>query len=147
MLTDDNPGPPQTLSAAEEKFRTFLAMQNYPKAICWLMPGDVVVDTNRHYWIRKREAEATRYAGLRYSVGLERNLGVMLQAICATEAETFASVFVPEDDLDAQSHLIGSGLKLSCPVERYPTSIVRNPLKWRVLWWRYGERSKELEVN
>jgi len=103
-VTDANLDPPQTLSAAEEKFGTFLTTQNYPKAICWVMPGDVVVDTNRHYWVRKREAEATRYAALRYSVGLERNFGVKLQAICATESETFASVFVPEDDIDEQYH-------------------------------------------
>jgi hypothetical protein len=145
-VTDANLYPPQTLSAAEEKFGTFLASQNYPRAICWVMPADVVVDTNRHYWVRKREAEATRYAALRYSVGLERNFGVKLQAICATESETFASVFVPEDDLDAQCHLMGRGLKLSCPVERYSTSTVRNPLKWRLLWWRNSQRSKELQV-
>jgi hypothetical protein len=145
-VTDANLDPPQTLSAAEEKFGTFLTTQNYPKAICWVMPGDVVVDTNRHYWVRKREAEATRYAALRYSVGLERNFGVKLQAICATESETFASVFVPEDDLDAQYHLMGRGLKLSCPVERYSASAVRNPLKWRLLRWRNGQRSKELQL-
>ena len=145
-MTDANPDPPQTLSAAEEKFRTFLASQNYPKAICWLMPGDVVVDTKRHYWVRKREAEGKTYASLRYSVAVQRNFGVKLQAICATESETFASVFVPEDELDAQYRLMGHGLKLSCPVERIATSTVSNPLKWRLLWWRDGHRSKELEV-
>ena len=145
-MTDANPDPPQTLSAAEEKFRSFLATQNYPKAICWLTPGDVVVDTNRRYWVRKREAEGARYAALRYSMGLERNFGVKLHAICATESETFASVFVPEDDIDAQYHLMGRGLKLSCPVDRRSTSTVTNLLKWRLLWWRNGQRSKELEV-
>jgi hypothetical protein len=145
-VTDANLDPPQTLSAAEEKFRTFLAAQNDPKAICWLTPGDAVVDTNRHYWVRKREAEGARYAALRYSMGLERNFGVKLQAICATESETFASVFVPEDDIDAQYRLMGRGLKLSCPVDRHSTSTVTNLLKWRLLWWRNGQRSKELEV-
>jgi hypothetical protein len=143
-VTDPNADPPQTLSAAEEKFRAFLATQNYPKAICWLMPGDVVVDGKRRCWVRKREAEATRFAALRYSEGLERDLGVMLRAICATETETFASVFVPADDTDRQYNLMGRGLKLSCPVERYSTSTVTNPLRWRMLRWRNGKRSKEL---
>jgi hypothetical protein len=84
-VTDANPDPPDTFSAAEEKFRTFLATQNYPTTICWLMPGDVVVDTNRRYWVRKREAEGTGYAALRYSAGRERKFGVKLQAICATD--------------------------------------------------------------
>jgi hypothetical protein len=51
-VTAPHPDPPQTLSAAEEKFGTFLTTQNYPKAICWLMPSDVVVGTNHHYWVR-----------------------------------------------------------------------------------------------
>ena len=138
--------PPHTLSAAEEKFRMFLAAQNYPKAICWLMPGDVVVDTNRNYWVRKRDVEGKRYAALRYSVGLERNFGVKLQAICATESETFASVFVPDDASDAQHHLMPCGLKFSCPIEKCSTSTVTNLLKWKVLSWRNGQRSKDLEV-
>ena len=145
-MTDANHDPPQTLSAAEEKFRTFLATQNYPKTVCWVMPDDVVVDPNRRYWVRKREVEGMRYAALLYSVGIERNLGVKLQAICATESETFASVFVPEDDSDAQYHSMPHGLKLSCPVERYSTSIVTNPLKWKVLCWRNGQRSQEVGI-
>ena len=55
-VTDANLDPPQTFSAAEAKFGTFLATQNHPKAICWVMPGDVVV-TSRHYWVRRREVE------------------------------------------------------------------------------------------
>jgi hypothetical protein len=54
-VTDANPDPPDTFSTAEEKFRTFLAAQDYPTTICWLMPGDMVVDTNRHYGVRKHE--------------------------------------------------------------------------------------------
>lgn len=139
---DPNARPPNTLSAAEEKFRIFLATQNYPTAICWLMPGDVVADRNRHLWVRKRGTEGTRYATLQYSLGLERNCGVKLEAVCATEAETFAFVFVPEDDLDAERYLMGRGLKLTCPVERFATSSVTNPLKWRALWWWNIRRSK-----
>lgn len=99
------------------------------------MPGDVLADRHRRLWVRKRGAEGERYATLQYSVGLERNLGVELEAICATEHETFASAFVPEDDLDAQYHMMGRGLKLVCRVERHATSTVTNALKWRLLWW------------
>jgi hypothetical protein len=81
---DPNADPPNTLSAAEEKFRTLLAAQNYPTTIYWLMPGDVVADRNRHLWVWKRGPEGTRYASLQYSVGLERNFGVELEGICAT---------------------------------------------------------------
>ena len=142
---DANTDPPKTLSAAEEKFRTFLAAQNYPTTICWLMPGDVVADRNRHFWVRKRGAEATRYAAAQYSVGLERNVGVELEAICATDMDTFASVFIPEDAMEAERYLMGRCLKLTCPIERNATSAVTNPLKWKLLWW-WNIRQSGLET-
>jgi hypothetical protein len=107
-VTDSDTDPPSTLTDAEQKFRRFLASQNYPDTICWLMPGDVVMDTKRHHWIRKRRG-AAKYAALRYSDGVERKLGIHRRAICATKDETFASVFISEDDLHAQYHLMDAG--------------------------------------
>jgi hypothetical protein len=146
IVTDSNLHLPATLSGAEEKFRTFLASQNYPKVISWTMPGDVVVDAKRNYWVRTRSAKNAGHAALRYTQGLERRFGIMLKAVCATETVTFAFVFVPIDEADAQRHFMGRGLKFSCPVERYTTSAVTNPLKWKVLSWRNGQRSKLLEL-
>src|SRR4029077_18763620 len=88
-MTDSNADPPKTLADAEQKFSRFLARQNYPDGICWLMPGHVMMDRKRHHWKRKRRAKAARYAALRYSNGVERKLGLPLRAICATEDETF----------------------------------------------------------
>jgi len=137
---EPNTDPPLTLAAAEEKFRRFLSGQNYPTTICWLMEGDLLIDKGRHFWVRERSSKAAKHAALRYSEGLERDLGVQLRAICSTKEQTFASVFVPCDDLDAQGHLMGRGLKLSCPTERYFTTTVKNPFHWLVLWLRYGRQ-------
>ena len=145
-VSDLSPDPPKTLKEAEQKFRGFLSRANYPDAICWLIPGDVVASAG-HYWVRKRGAKAEQYAAFRYAEGVNRNLGILLEAICATEEETFASVFVPEDDADAQSHLMGPVLKLSCPVERYAATAITNPLRWLWLWCRHGKQSERLEVN
>lgn len=146
-MSDLSPNPPKTLKEAEEKFRAFLRRENYPDAICWLIPGDVVVSAGPHYRVRKRGAKAEEYAALLYTEGVSRNLGILLEAICATEAETFASVFVPEDDEDAQRHLMGPVLKLSCPVKRHLTTAITNPLCWRWLSRRHGKQSEKLEVN
>jgi len=137
-VTNSTPDPPPTLKTAEEKFSAFLASQECPKTICWLTPDDLLVDTKTHHWIRVRPNAAT-HAAQRYAEGLEGKLGIELRAICTTQAETFASVFVPEDDLDAQYHLMGRGLKCTCPVKRYSTSSVRNPLKWLALCLRYRQ--------
>lgn len=134
-------------AVAERKFSDFLRSQNYPQKICWLMPGDVLVNKERHYWVRDRKAKSAQCAARRYAEGIHRNLGILLEAVCSTETETFASVFVPDDDVEAQYHLMGRGLKLSCPVERYPTTATTNPLHWLLLRLWYGKQSKMLEVN
>src|SRR5215471_9030931 len=140
-VTESNSDPPPTLEAAEERFRTFLASQSYPKTVCWLRPGDVLLDKERHFWIKEHRGRAAKDAAQRYSHGLERNLGIELRAICATEAQTFAFVFVPQDELDAQHRLMGRGLKLSCPVDRYSASTISSPLKWLGLRLRNAQRS------
>ncbi len=132
MANSTSPDPPKTLLIAEEKFSTFLASQGYPKAVCWLEPSDLVVDAKRRFWIRLRPETAMR-SELQYCAGGDRNLGVELRAICATNTETFASVFVPENDLDRQYHLMGRLLKLSCPVEMRPASTIQSPLRWWML--------------
>ena len=131
MTDSTSPDPPATLQVAEEKFRAFLALQGYPKAVCWVEPSDLIVDAKRHYWIRP--LRDTIRAEQQYAKGLYRNLGVQLRAICATNAEMFASVFVPEDDLDRQYHLMGRVLKLACSVEMPLASTVQNPLRWLML--------------
>jgi hypothetical protein len=37
--------------------------------------------------------------------------------------------------LDAERHMMGRGLKLSSPGERFVTSTVTGSLKWRLRWW------------
>ena len=142
----ETPCAPQTLAAAEQRFRAFLATNGYPETIRWLGNGDMLVDKQRRFWIRERRTKASRQAALRYSEGLERNLGIALCAVCSSERETFASVFLPEDDVDRQYHLMGHGLKLSCPVEMPRASRVNSPLRWLLLRLRNGQRSRMLEL-
>jgi hypothetical protein len=89
---------------------------------------------------------AFEHAKLRYSEGVERNLGVALSAVCATDTETFGSVFVPADDLDGQYHLMGRALKLSVPTSRKSALTVKNPLRWWILELRNKRHSKALEL-
>ena len=107
-MTELAPDPPLTLKAAEERFSAFLASQNYPDKVCWITHDDLLIDQKTHFWIRPRP-NAEEHAAQQYAEGLDRKLGIELRAICATDAETFASVFVPKDDLDSQYHLMGRG--------------------------------------
>jgi hypothetical protein len=103
-VTEYAPDPPVTLKAAEKRFSAFLTSQDYPRSICWIAPGDLLVDKETHFWTRPRP-DAEEHAAERYSQGLGRRLGIELRAICAPDAETFVHVFVPTDDLHRQYHL------------------------------------------
>ena len=89
---------------------------------------------------------AREHAALSYEKGVERGWGIWLRAICASDRETFATVFVPEDDLDSQNHLMGRCLKLSCPTEKLSASILKNPFQWLVVKLANGKRSKGLWI-
>jgi hypothetical protein len=138
--------PPETLAEAAEKFKKFLSAQHWPETIRWLTHDNVLVDRQGQFWVRERGTMALENAKLRYSEGIERNLGAALSAVCATETETFVSVFVPADDLDRQYHLMGRVLKLSVPTSRKSAWTVRNPLRWWILGLRNRRRSVMLEL-
>jgi hypothetical protein len=138
--------PPQTFEVAEQRLALFLGEQGYPTAVCWLIPGGVLVGTNRCYYVRVDRAEALALARERYSRGLERGLGIALTAFCNSDLETFAAVIVPKDDLDRQYRLMGKLLKLSCPLPSARAIVVRNSRRWEILQMRHGERSKLIEL-
>jgi len=140
------PDPPLLLADAEARFRDFLRSEGYPTSICWVFAENVLIDAQRRHWLRPNRVEGEKRAALEYSAGLEQGLGIWLRAICSTEVETFASVYIPIDNIDAHYKLIGRGLKLSCPMEKTPTFITRNPLRWLMLRLANAERSKWLWV-
>jgi hypothetical protein len=112
--------------------------------IHWIFYGDVVADTAGQFWVRERDVRASEQAEAQYSAGINKKRGIELNALCASELETFATVYVPTDDIDAQYRLIGCGLKLKCGTPRRAALVVSNPIKWWLLWRRNGERSKLL---
>jgi hypothetical protein len=145
-MIDPSPDPPETLDEAAEKFKKFLSDQHWPEAIGWLTHDNVLVDEQGQFWVREHGTMALEHASLRYSEGVKRNLGIALSAVCATDTETFASVFVPADDLDRQYHLMGRVLKLSVPSSRKSALTVRNPLRWWILGLQTKRRSTMLEL-
>jgi hypothetical protein len=93
-----------------------------------------------------KDTKAVERADTRYSDGIDGKRGIALRALGATQTETFASVFVPKNELDRQYALMERGLKLSCPSSRTSISTVKNPLKWFILRLRYGYHSRRFEL-
>jgi hypothetical protein len=133
-MADQKPDPPLTFSEAEQEFGHFLNAYGYPACLRWIMADQILPGDDRHHFIRATGAEeALTEMERRYEIGLQRGLGILLQAICATHAETGASVYIPTDTTDAQYRMIGRGLKLSCPTSLIPASLVENPDEWQRL--------------
>jgi hypothetical protein len=77
-MTDPNSDPPETLAEAAETFRKFLSAQHWPETIRWLTHDNVLVDGQDQFWVRECGTKALEHAKVRYSEGVERNLGVAL---------------------------------------------------------------------
>ena len=143
-VTDTGPDPPTDFEVAENKFSQFLRANRYPAAIRWINAEDLVCDRQGHCWIGQNSRRGLETARQRYSDGLVKNLGILLQAVCASGTETFAVVFIPADKEDAQYHLLGSSLRLACPTQLRRATVVGNSLRWWVLNVLNKEQSKRL---
>lgn len=126
---------PDSFEEASLRFREFLRSQGWPDQVQWLTAGTVLFSKKRHYWINSRKIdEGMILARETYQQGVKRGLGIGIEALCQTDSATFAYVFAPTDQDEAQRLLI-SGLKLSVPLDSPPAKLVVNPLRWWVLHW------------
>ena len=133
---------PDPLEEAALRFREFLRTQGWPDQVQWLTAGTALFSKKGHYWINSRKVdEGVAYARETYQQGVKRGLGISIEALCKTEAVTFAYVFVPTDRAEAERLLI-SGLKLSVPLNPEPARVVGN-----VFWWWILRRLKELPID
>ncbi len=140
--------PPVSLAIAEKRFREFLMRNGYPPDIRWILGKDLFIDKSGRHFVRhtnrvRLDAAQEAYRG--YTVGLDRRIGISLRAYCANETETFASVFVPADATDAQYHLIGTGLKMTCPTQMVPAQVIENGGRWLLLALRNRARTRMLD--
>jgi hypothetical protein len=141
-MTSASPDPPLSLREAEDRFGEFLSSNGYPSRVRWILEDQIAVETDRRHFVRAHGAdEALAEAQRRYRVGLEKGLGILLQAICATSSETISNVYLPVDATDAQRRMIRPGLKLSCPTAPVPTVVIESESEWRTLKLSLRERA------
>ena len=129
--------PPKDFLEAEELFREFLVSQGYPPDISWVFIEDLIPAKGGQYWARQnRRHEGATKAKRQYQLGLERNLGIALNAFGKGEYSTFASIFVPENETDAQFHMMGRCLKRTCSTSPVAVHVTTNLLHWLLLRFR-----------
>ena len=139
--------PPEDLIKAEETFKVFLVQNGYPCKVQWVLAQDILVEKSGRYLVRHHvtNVDGTMEANRRYSLGLERKTGISLRAYCASETETFASIYIPSDELDAHYRLIGPCLKLTCPTNVVPAHIIKNTTRWLLHSFRNRSRTRLLD--
>jgi hypothetical protein len=114
-MTDFASDPPPSLAEAEVLFGRFLASQGYPARVYWVHETDLVADRERRWAVRRSSVSPRAEFEQCYLEGVAKGLGIEIAARCANQEHTFATVFIPEDSIDAQYHMMGRGLKMFCP--------------------------------
>lgn len=98
---------------AVEQFQHFLATQQAPTHVRWLLRGDVYVMSATEVFVCADAPSRVASAAAAYDEARGRSFGVCLYALLTMGTETGCYLFAPTDDLQAQYALMGNGLELS----------------------------------
>jgi hypothetical protein len=133
-VTDTLHQAPRSLDEAAKRFSNFLERNGYSKRIIWSGREDLVWGRGR-LWVREySDSRNWDAACKRYSLGIERGLGVALEAFAATEDAMVVEVFVPKDEDVMERFLMPrAGLKLTAAVKMLPARKVSSTLAWTFL--------------
>lgn len=119
---------------AAQEFSAFLESQWAFPDLLWVFREDVC-QRGRRFFVRFPVPEENKgIAEKLYDQGVERGLGVRLEALCLLGSRTCCYVWLPSDEVDA-SYAMLSGLKFSVPTSPEVAQPVRSGLSWWVHRW------------
>lgn len=116
---------------AEVQFRKFLRTSNWPVDLVWVCPDDVAVIEQGFYVHPMKKGR--QYAIEEYEKGAQQNFGILLNAICHDNANSYCAVWIPSDSIEAEYALMPQGLKLSIPSAARQGKAVTSGLRWWLL--------------
>jgi hypothetical protein len=129
---------------AQKRFQEFLVRNGYPKELTWVTPDDVILRDRKLVYVRLPvPASNTLHARELFELGMLRQLGVLLQAVCEIDGTTCCYVWVPVDQAESQYALMPRGLKMSANMaeSRIPARSVRSRIQWH--WLRKKQAMKD----
>ena len=119
---------------ALDSFREFLSGQGLSTDLAWVFLEDVIFQDERIFIKTPIPSENETRAQACYELGQRRDFGINLQAFCLLESRPCCYILLPEDDLDAQYHLMSNiALKLSVWTNLRKAKSISNPIKWLAL--------------
>lgn len=147
-MPDLESSPPSTLSEATQLFSEYLSTNSYPTQIRWITPDQIFQREDGVYLVHAASpTDAQSEAEKHYAAGLKTGFGILLQALCATDRETIAEIYIPTDESDAKLNRIRSSLKFTCPGSITPASYVHNSAEWQRLKSEADARAKALRAT
>ncbi len=146
-MPDRESCPPSTLAEASQLFVDYLATNAYPTQVRWITPDQIFQDENGNYLVHAVSPElALAEAETHYAAGLNTGFGILLQALCATDSETIAEIYIPSDESEAKLNRIRTSLKFTCPGAITPASFVHDSIEWQRLKSEADARAKALRA-
>jgi hypothetical protein len=128
-MNNEKPNYP-AFDEAEMRVQEFLKSAEWPANVMWVSTDDVAVSV-KEFIVHPRK-EGREQAIEDYRRGIQKNLGILLTAVCRDDDRTYCIVWTPSDETEAEYALMPQGLKLSAPSEPRQAKIVSGQIKW---WW------------
>jgi hypothetical protein len=146
-MPDLESAPPLTLPEAAALFSEYLTSNGYPTQVRWITPDQILQTEDGKYLVHSvTKDEACAAAEKQYIAGLHAGFGILFQALCATDSETIAEIYIPSDEADAKLNRIRSSLKFTCPGSIAPASFIEDSVAWQQLKSEADERAKVLRA-
>jgi hypothetical protein len=124
----------QSFADASRAFQDFLSRESVSSDLAWVFREDLV--SRKHDILVKEPLppENVAIAESLFHRGWDRGFGVSLDVLCLLGSRHCCYVWLPEDDREAELHMLG-GLKMSVPTNLPLATSVPSRMKWRFLKW------------
>ena len=128
------------------QFKSFLTKHGWPSTLAWITPRDVLLTGSKVAYLKlPATTDGESRARQQFQAGTGHEFGVLLAALFKMDDSTYCYVWKPASELDAEGALIGKGLKISIPANPLRPRLVRNKLKWWLLWLWYRRKRDSKE--
>lgn len=136
---------PQNFEDAVASFESFLRQNGYAANLIWVEPSDLILRGERGIYVKLPvSAKNLAYVRKRFASGMSSGMGIAFRAICDLERATCCYAWAPDNQAERESHLMGSGLKLSAAtgLSRFTGTAIKSWSRWQLLKIRYHRYSK-----
>ena len=134
---------PVSFHDAVARMRAFLKANGRPEAIVWVKPDDLIAKGSRLHVCVRAPTQRWMDAQVRYELGLDRKMGVVLRQVCQAPGLSCCYVDIPKSAADATQRSLDGSLSFSCtPGVRHATAVT-NRLRWS--WLKMAGRQGPLE--